>query len=102
MTYYLKTHPDGSEEVFFKYLWELIERQLKVLLGKDIYHKDHVRNELEIQQLRKFTGVLIHYDQWNFYKSNEAVVAQQELEIHAFKQEIIQQKNVANFIYSKL
>lgn len=92
LAYYLETHPDGKEEVFFEFLWELIERQLKVLLARDIYHKDHPRNEREIKQLRKFTEVLIPYDQWNFHKSNEAVVAQQELEIYELKQEIIKLK----------
>lgn len=90
--YYLETHPDGNEEVFFKFLWELIERQLKVLMGKDIYHKEHVRNESEIQQLGKFIEVLIPLDQWNFHKSNFAVVAQLELENFDLKQQVKQLK----------
>jgi hypothetical protein len=92
IAYYLENHPDGSEELFLRNLWELIERQLKVLMRKDIYDKDHIRNEREIRQLKKFTEILISHDRWNFHKSNGAVVAQQELEIYALKQEIIQLK----------
>ncbi len=90
LNYYLAEYPNSNEEPFFRYLWELIERQLKVLSGKDIYDKDHVRNEREIQQLKKFTSVLITHDRWNLHKSTEAVVAAQEIEIHALNQKNIQ------------
>ncbi|QXU43487.1 hypothetical protein [Pedobacter sp. D749] len=68
----------------------MIDRQLKVLLLKDIYDKDHIRNEREIRQLKKITEVLISHDQWNLHKSTDAVVAAQELEIHALNQKVIQ------------
>jgi hypothetical protein len=90
LNYYLAEYPNSNEEPFFRYLWELIERQLKVLSGKDIYDKDHVRNEREIQQLKKFTSVLITHDRWNLHKSTEAVVAAQEIEIHALNQKNVQ------------
>lgn len=86
LNYYLAEYPNSNEEPFFRYLWELIERQLKVLSGKDIYDKNHVRNEAEIKQLKKFTSILITRDRWNLYKSTEAVVAAQEIEIHALNQ----------------
>lgn len=92
LNYYLEHHPDGNDETFFRYLWDLIDRQLKVLLLKDIYDKDHIRNEREIKQLKKFTEVLILHDQWNLHKSTEAAVAVQQLEIHALNQENIQLK----------
>jgi hypothetical protein len=88
LTYYLANHPDGSEEPFFKYLWDMVERQLKVLTGKDVYDKNHIRNEREIERLRKFTEILIPLDQWHFHKSNDAVIAQQESEIHTLKQQV--------------
>lgn len=90
LNYYLEQHPNGNEETFFKHLWDLIDRQLKVLLLKDIYDKDHIRNEREIRQLKKFTEVLISHDHWNLHKSTEAVVAAQELEIHALSQKVMQ------------
>ena len=93
LAYYLAMHPKGNEEIFFKYLWELIESQLKVLMGKDVYDSNHLNNERQIEQLKKFTGVLISHDRWNFHKSNEAVVANQELEIYALKQDIIRLKS---------
>jgi hypothetical protein len=89
LNYYLEQHTDGNEETFFRYLWNLIDRQLNVLLLKDIYDKDHIRNELEIKQLKKFTEVLILHDQWNLHKSTEAAVAAQQLEIHALIQDNI-------------
>ncbi|SDF67224.1 hypothetical protein SAMN05216464_1243 [Mucilaginibacter pineti] len=88
LDYYLEKHSDGSEEIFFKYLWGLIERQLKVLMGKNIYDKDHIENERQIKQLQKFTEMLISVDRWNVHKSNDTVIAQQEFEIIALKQQV--------------
>lgn len=62
LAYYLTNHTNGTEEQFFKNFWVLIERQLKVLLGKDVYDKNHVRNEQQIERLQKFTEVLISLD----------------------------------------
>jgi len=92
LAYYLSRHTDGTEEIFFKYVWSLIERQLKVLLGKDVYDKNHIRNEREIVRLQRFTGMLITIDRWNIHKSNDAVIAQQESEIIALKTEVTQLK----------
>jgi hypothetical protein len=92
LAYYLAYHADGTEEIFFKYFWGLIERQLKVLMGKDVYDENHVRNEREIERLQKFTELLISFDRWNFHKSNDAVIAQQDSEIYALKQQILQLK----------
>jgi len=92
LAYYLSRHTDGTEEIFFKYFWSLIERQLKVLLGKDVYDKNHIRNEREIIRLQKFTTTLISLDRWNIHKSNDAVIAQQESEIIALKHEVTKLK----------
>jgi hypothetical protein len=92
LAYYLSHHPTGTEEIFFKYFWSLIERQLNVLLKKDVYDKNHLRNERQIARLQKFTELLISIDRWNFHKSNDAVIAQQDSEIYVLKQEIIQLK----------
>ena len=92
LAYYLLHHPDGTEEIFFKYFWSLIERQLNVLLNKDVYDKNHLRNEREIARLQKFTELLIALDRWNIHKSNDAVIAQQDSQIYALKQEVIQLK----------
>lgn len=88
LTHYLTSHADSHEEIFFKYLWGVIERQLNVLLGKNIYDKDHVQNERQIARLKKFTEVLIPLDRWNVHKSNDAVIAQQEFEIQTLRQQI--------------
>jgi hypothetical protein len=92
LVFYLSHHSDGTDEIFFKYFWSLIERQLNVLLNKDVYDKNHLRNEREIARLQKFTELLISLDRWNFHKSNDAVIAQQDSEIYILKQEIIQLK----------
>jgi hypothetical protein len=63
-----------------------------VLLGKDVYDKNHLRNEREIIRLQKFTAMLISYDRWNIHKSNDAVIALQESEILALKTEVSQLK----------
>jgi hypothetical protein len=44
LAYYLAHHADGDEETFFRTFWKLIERQGKVLTGKNVYDKNHVRN----------------------------------------------------------
>ena len=88
LAYYLANHDEGNEESFFKYTWDMVERQLKVLTGKDVYDKNHIRNERQIERLKKFTEVLIVLDQWHFHKSNDAVIAQQESEIHTLKQQV--------------
>lgn len=93
LSYYLGKHLGGNEEIFFKFLWELIESQLDVLMRKDVYDINHLKNEQQIIQLKKFTEVLISHDKWNFHKSNEAVVARQELEIYALKQDVIRLKS---------
>lgn len=90
LNYYFQQHPDGNEETFFRYLWDLIARQLKVLLLKDIYDKEHIRNEKQIKQLKKFTEILISHDQWNLYKSTEAAVVAQEIEIHDLNQKNVE------------
>ena len=90
LAYYLANHTDGTEEIFFKYFWGLIERQLNVLINKDVYDKNHLRNEREIARLQKFTELLISLDSWNFHKSNDAVIAQQDSEIYVLKQQIHQ------------
>jgi hypothetical protein len=88
LAYYLANHTDGNEESFFKYLWDMVERQLKVLTGKDVYDKNHIRNEREIERLKKFTDTLIHLDQWHFHRSDDAIIAQQEAEIYTLKHQI--------------
>jgi hypothetical protein len=92
LTYYLADHSDDTQEVFFKYFWSLIERQLNVLLSKDVYDKNHLRNEQQIARLQKFTELLISLDRWNIHKSNDAVIAQQDSEIYVLKQEVTQLK----------
>jgi hypothetical protein len=92
LAYYLANNANGNEETFFKTLWELIERQLKVLTGKDVYDKHHVRNQREIDRLKKFTGMLISLDRWNFHKSGDAVIAQQETELYTLKEQLQQLK----------
>ena len=93
LAYYLDHHTDGTEEVFFRYLWGLIERQLKVLMGKNIYDKEHVTNERQIERLKRFTEMLISVDQWNIHKSNDAVIAQQDSQIYNLTQQVKELKS---------
>lgn len=92
LAYFLENQPTGSEEAFFRYFWSVIERQLKVLLSKDVYDKDHLRNECEIDRLQKFTQLLISLDQWHIHKANDTVIAGQESEIHVLKVQVEQLK----------
>jgi hypothetical protein len=92
LTYYLANHTVGTEEIFFRYFWGLIERQLNVLLNKDVYDKNHLRNEREIARLKKFTEILISLDRWNIHKSNDAVIVKQDSEIHVLQQQVIHLK----------
>jgi len=92
LTYYLANHTDGTEDTFFKYFWSLLERQLNVLMGKDVYDKNHIRNEREIARLQKFTELLISLDRWNIHKSNDAVIVKQDSELHVLKQQVIHLK----------
>lgn len=93
LNYFLANNDDVNEELFFKHLWEIIERQLKVLMGRDIYGENHVRTQKEIEHLKKFTILLISLDQWNVHKSNDSVIAQQESEILALKKQIVRLKS---------
>ncbi|MFF5383717.1 hypothetical protein [Pedobacter suwonensis] len=93
LNYYLANNADVNEELFFKHLWEIIERQLKVLMGRDIYGQNHARTQREIEHLRKFTILLISLDQWNVHKSNDSVIAKQESEILALKKQIVKLKS---------
>jgi hypothetical protein len=88
LDYYLVNNTNGSEEFFFRNLWELIERQLKVLAGRDIYGENHIRTQRELDHLKKFTAMLIPLDQWNIHKSNDEVISHQESEILALKKQI--------------
>ena len=64
-----------------------------MLLSKDVYDKDHLRNEREIERLQKFTSLLIPLDQWHIHKANDVVIAGQESEIHVLKAQVEQLKS---------
>lgn len=85
--HYAENFPDGNEEVFFKYLWELVEGQLNVLKGKDVYDENHIRNQRQIEQFQKLTTVLISHDRWNLHRSNDGAVARQQAEIFDLTQQ---------------
>ncbi|WP_316826819.1 hypothetical protein [Pedobacter miscanthi] len=93
LDYCLAKNDKVNEQIFFKHLWEIIERQLKVLMSRDIYGENHVRTQREIEHLKKFTDVLISLDQWNIHKSNDSVIAQQDSEILALKKQIVKLKS---------
>lgn len=85
LDFFLESNPEESEEAFFKNLWDIIAGQLKVLQGKDVYDKNHVRIQKERQQLEKFTELLILKDQWNCHESKDAIIVRQEAEIYALQ-----------------
>lgn len=92
LDYYLANNSNSSEGFFFRNLWELIERQLKVLTGRDVYSENHVRTQLELQHLKKFTTILMQLDQWNVHRSNDEVISHQESEILSLRRQILQLK----------
>lgn len=88
LNYYLTNFEHAYEEMFFKNLFHIVDRQLRVLKAKDVYADNHVKNQRELQQLSQFADVLISLDLWNEHKANDSVVAKQESEILALKQKI--------------
>lgn len=93
LAYYLRTSNDSNEELFFKNLFETIDRQLKVLNSRDVYAEKHVKTQRELEHLRKLKDVLISFDQWKIHKSNDEVVSYQESEILALKKQITNLKS---------
>lgn len=85
LRYYLANHPDGTEELFFKNIWSLIERQLKVLMSRDVYDHNHVQNEQYIERLQKFLEMLMLHDEWNHHKTLEVLLAEKEEQIQDLK-----------------
>lgn len=93
LTYYMSNHPDGSEEIFFKKLWLLIETRLKSLVLKDIYvSKTHVRDQKEIEHLKSFTGFLTAIDKWNCHETDKAAVVRLQTELYSALDQIKNQK----------
>ncbi|WP_286778678.1 MULTISPECIES: hypothetical protein [Sphingobacterium] len=88
LTYYLETHPQGEEKNFFEYLWQTVESQLNVLKSKDIYDKDHVRNLLNTDRLKKVMWMLMSLDRWDIHRKNQPIIEKQEIQIFALTQEI--------------
>jgi len=82
LKYYLGKHNEGREEIYFKVLWDLIQRRLKTLLAKDIYaSKTHIRDQQEIELLEKFTKFLIIKDKWTSHETDKAIILRQQTEI---------------------
>jgi len=86
LDYYLKTVDNSSKELFFKNLFDTVDRQLKVLNGRDVYAKSHVKTQREVVQLESLRKLLISFDKWNIHKSFDDVVAKQESDIYALHQ----------------
>jgi hypothetical protein len=88
LAYYLKTVNNSNEELFFKNLFETIDKQLKVLNSKDVYAENHVKTQSQLEHLQKFKDVLVSLDKWRIHKSYDNVVAKQESDIYALRQQI--------------
>lgn len=88
LAYFLNQQPSNSEELFFKNLFEIIDRQVNVLNSRDVYAENHVKAEWQLHHLKKFREALIMLDRWNFHKSNDTVVAKQGAEILLLKETI--------------
>lgn len=88
LAYFLSLQTSNSDELFFKNLFEIIDRQVNVLNSRDVYAENHVKAEWQLHHLKKFREVLITLDKWNFHKSNDTVVAKQEAEILILKDAI--------------
>lgn len=88
LDYYLKGIYSGSEESFFKNLFETVDRQLKVLNGRDVYAENHVMNQRQLEHLQKLKNLLILKDKWNMHKAYDSIVAKQESDIYVLKQQI--------------
>lgn len=88
LDYYLKNTYDSNEEVFFKNFFEIIDRQLRVLKGRDVYSKNHVKTQRELVHLTNLKNLLISFDSWNVHKSYDNIVANQESDIYTLRQQI--------------
>jgi len=89
LKFYLDRHPQGEEKVFFQYLWENISAQLQVLETKDVYDKDHIRNIMNAERLKRLRWILSSLDRWNIHSSDQPIIERQEQKIYALEQDII-------------
>jgi hypothetical protein len=82
LKYYLEKYSEGREEIYFTFLWDLIQRRLKSLLTKDIYEsKNHVRDQKEVELLERFTKFLVIKDKWSCHETDKAIILRQQAEI---------------------
>ncbi|MCX3264197.1 hypothetical protein [Pedobacter agri] len=86
--YYLENIDEGQEQTYFKSLFEIVDRQLKVLNGRDVYAENHVTTQRQLAHLENFMSLLISLDKWNIHKSFGSVVAKQESDIHELQRQI--------------
>jgi len=94
LSYHLNLHPESSEEIFFKVLWDLIETRLKSLVRKDIYtSKNHIRDQREINQLKQFTQFLVTKDTWNWHETDKAIIVRMQTEMLALQHRITKQED---------
>lgn len=88
LDYYLKTVDNSTEEFFFKNFFDTVDRQLKVLNGRDVYAKNHIKTQRELIHLERLRNLLISLDKWNIHKSFDDVVAKQESDILILRQQM--------------
>jgi hypothetical protein len=88
LKFYLSRHPQGDEMVFFQFLWEKIESQLHVLQARDVYDRDHIRNLMNADRLKRFRWILTSLDRWDIHSSDQPIIERQEQKIYALEQEI--------------
>ncbi|MFF5383149.1 MULTISPECIES: hypothetical protein [Pedobacter] len=86
--YYQKNVIDSTEKLFFKNLFEIVDRQLKVLNSRDVYAKNHPKTQREIAHLSQLKILLVSFDRWNIHKSFDDIVANQESHILTLKRQI--------------
>ncbi|GGI26524.1 hypothetical protein [Pedobacter mendelii] len=84
----MKNTADSSEKLFIKNFFEIIDRQLKVLKSRDVYANNHPKTQREIAHLSQLQNLLISFDNWNVHKSYDNIVANQESDILALREQI--------------
>ncbi len=81
LNYYQSTQPDAQEQVFHKFLLELLSEDLIRLKGISLYSKKHAQNTVMKDVLVSALSFLQLKDKWSNSETKEATITRQQLQI---------------------
>ena len=86
--FFLSKYADGTEQEFFRYVWEIIQDTIVQLRLKDRYNSKHARNFKDKFHLSRFAEYLQSVDQWNLGRTHVEIIAEKEGQIKILKEQI--------------